>query len=181
MNALPAHAAHAAPRHALAAALGDGWLEGAACEPYATDVMHHGGVPLGVARPASTVDVRALVRAAVAHRIALVAQGARTGLVGAAVPDRSGTQCVVSFERMRAVRAFDPANRSITVEAGVRLSDINRIAGEAGLCVPIDLGSDPAAGGLVGANAGGSRLIKYGDVRRHVLGVEVVLADEAGT
>lgn len=181
MNALPAHAAHAAQRHALAAALGDGWLDGAACEPYATDVARYGGVPLGVARPASTADVRALVRVAVAHRIALVAQGARTGLVGAAVPDRSGTQCVVSFERMCAVRGFDPSNRSITVDAGVRLSDINRVAGEAGLCVPIDLGSDPAAGGLVGANAGGSRLIKYGDVRRHVLGIEVVLADEAGT
>ncbi|MBR8276248.1 FAD-binding oxidoreductase [Burkholderia cenocepacia] len=181
MNALPAPAAHAAQRHALAVALGDGWLEGAACEPYATDVLQYGGVPLGVARPGSTADVRALARVAVAHRVGLVAQGARTGLIGAAVPDRSGTQCVVSFERMRAVRAFDPANRSITVEAGVRLSDINRLAGEAGLCVPIDLGSDPAAGGLVGANAGGSRLIKYGDVRRHVLGVEVVLADEAGT
>ena len=87
----------------------------------------------------------------------MIAQGART--VGAAVPDRSGTQCVVSFDRMRAVRAFDAANRSITVEAGVRLSDINRVAAEAGLCLPIDLGSDPTAGGLVGANAGGSRLI----------------------
>ena len=81
---------------------------------------------------------------------------------------------------MRAVRAFDAANRNITVEAGVRLSDINRVAAEAGLCLPIDLGSDPT-GGLVGANAGGSRLIKYGDVRRNVLGVEVVLADAAGT
>ena len=109
----------------------------------------------------------------------MIAQGARTA-VGAAVPDRSGTQCVVSFDRMRA-RAFDAANRSITVEAGVRLSDINRVAAEAGLCLPIDLGSDPTAGGLVGANAGGSRLIKYGDVRRNVLGVEVVLADAAGT
>ncbi|KWF77033.1 lactate dehydrogenase [Burkholderia cepacia] len=181
MSALPDRAAQ---RHALAATLGDGWLDGAsaeACEPYATDVTQHGGLALGVARPASTADTSALARVAVAHRVALVAQGARTGLVGAAVPDRSGTQCVVSFDRMRAVRAFDAANRSITVEAGARLSDINRVAADAGLCLPIDLGSDPAAGGLVGANAGGSRLIKYGDVRRNVLGVEVVLADAAGT
>ncbi|RXV65881.1 FAD-binding oxidoreductase [Burkholderia stabilis] len=178
MNALPERIAQ---QRALAATLGDGWLEGPSCEPYATDAALIGGVALGVARPASTADTSALARVAVAHRIALVAQGARTGLVGAAVPDRSGTQCVVSFDRMRAIRAFDPANRSITVEAGVRLSDLNRVAAEAGLCLPIDLGSDPAAGGLVGANAGGSRLIKYGDVRRNVLGVEVVLADAAGT
>ncbi|MCA8100705.1 FAD-binding oxidoreductase [Burkholderia contaminans] len=181
MSALPDRAAQ---RHALAATLGDGWLEGAspdACSSYETDVTLHGGIALGIARPASTADASALARVAVAHRIALVAQGARTGLVGAAVPDRSGTQCVVSFDRMRAVRAFDAANRSITVEAGVRLSDINRVAAEAGLCLPIDLGSDPAAGGLVGANAGGSRLIKYGDVRRNVLGIEAVLADAAGT
>ncbi|RDS98395.1 FAD-binding oxidoreductase, partial [Burkholderia contaminans] len=181
MSALPDRAAQ---RHALAATLGDGWLDGAspdACSSYETDVTLHGGIALGIARPASTADTSALARVAVAHRIALVAQGARTGLVGAAVPDRSGTQCVVSFDRMRAVRAFDAANRSITVEAGVRLSDINRVAAEAGLCLPIDLGSDPAAGGLVGANAGGSRLIKYGDVRRNVLGVEAVLTDAAGT
>ncbi|WP_338641936.1 FAD-binding oxidoreductase [Burkholderia pyrrocinia] len=178
MNALPERATQ---RHALAATLGDGWLEGASCEPYVTDAALYGGVALGVARPASTADTSALARIAAAHRIALVAQGARTGLVGAAVPDRSGTQCVVSFDRMRAIRAFDPANRSITVEAGARLSDINRVAAEAGLCLPIDLGSDPAAGGLIGANAGGSRLIKYGDVRRNVLGIEVVLADAAGT
>ncbi|WP_175743093.1 FAD-binding oxidoreductase [Burkholderia ambifaria] len=178
MSALPERAAQ---RHALAAALGDGWLDGDACEPYATDAALHGGTALGVARPASTAETSTLARVAAAHRIALVAQGARSGLVGAAIPDRSGTQCVVSFDRMRAIRAFDAANRSITVEAGVRLSEINRTAGEAGLCLPIDLGSDPAAGGLVGANAGGSRLIKYGDVRRNVLGVEVVLADAAGT
>ncbi|KVQ96052.1 lactate dehydrogenase [Burkholderia ubonensis] len=178
MNALPEHAAQ---RHALAQALGDGWCEGTSCEPYATDAARSGGTPLGVARPASTADASALMRVAVAHRIALVAQGARTGLVGAAVPDRGGAQCVVSFDRMRAIRAFDAANRSITVEAGVRLSEINRAAADAGLCLPVDLGSDPAAGGLVGANAGGSRLIKYGDVRRNVLGVEAVLADAAGT
>ncbi|SMF99900.1 Oxidoreductase [Burkholderia singularis] len=166
---------------ALAAALGDGWLEGSAGAPYLTDIMQISGAALGVARPASTADAQALVQAAHTHRITLVPQGARTGLVGAAVPDRSGAQCVVSFDRMRRIRALDVANRSITVDAGVLLSELNRAAAEAGLTLPIDLGSDPSAGGLVGANAGGSRLIKYGDVRRNVLGIEAVLADAHGT
>ncbi|MFM0738642.1 FAD-binding oxidoreductase [Paraburkholderia xenovorans] len=164
-NALPAGCALAADHHSL----------------YETDTLRHGGTAAVVALPRSTDELSTLARAAFAHRMPLVVQGERTGLCGAAVPDRSGTQCVVSLKRMTRVRAFDPVNRSITVEAGVRLSEINRHVAEAGLCLPIDLGSDPCAGGLVGANAGGSRLIKYGDVRRNVLGIEAVLADAHGT
>ncbi|MBU9426030.1 FAD-binding oxidoreductase [Burkholderia gladioli] len=166
---------------ALAAALADGsgqgWLDGEAGAPYLADLSHHAGRALGIARPASTEQARALVRAAVAQGVVLIPQGERSGLVGAAVPDRSGAQCVVALDRLRRIRSLDPVNRSITVEAGARLSEINRAAREHGLTLPIDLGSDPSAGGLVGANAGGSRLIKYGDVRRNVLGIEAVLAD----
>src|SRR5690606_6409459 len=50
-----------------------------------------------------------------------------------------------------------------------------------GLAYPIDLGADPSIGGMVASNTGGARFIRYGDVRRSVLGLKVVLADEAGT
>jgi FAD/FMN-containing dehydrogenase len=42
---------------------------------------------------------------------------------------------------------------------------------------PIDLGADPTIGGMIATNTGGTRLLKYGDVRHNLLGVEVVLAD----
>jgi D-lactate dehydrogenase (cytochrome) len=177
-----ASAAAPSPRDAFANALPDGCvLADEHRALYETDMLRHGGTAGLVALPRSTDELSTIARAAFTHRIALVAQGERTGLCGAAVPDRSGAQCVVSLRRMNRVRAFDPMNRSITVDAGMRLSEINRHAASAGLCLPIDLGSDPSAGGLVGANAGGSRLIKYGDVRRNVLGIEAVLADAHGT
>jgi FAD/FMN-containing dehydrogenase len=157
------------------------WLTGSACAPYLTDVMQHSGAALAVALPESTAHLSELVRSAFAQGVRLIPQGERTGLVGAAVPDRSGKQCVVSLARMNRVRDFDPLNRSITVDAGMRLSDLNRHAAAAGLCLPLDLGSNPSVGGLIGSNAGGSRLLKYGDVRRNVLGLEAVLADRDGT
>ena len=152
-------------------------LTGDACAAYERDIMELRGRALAVASPASCDEVRRLVQLAVRHRVALVPQGARTGLVGGALPDASGRQCVVSFERMVRVRELNVANRSITVDAGLRLSQLNAIAGEHDLELPIDLGADPSIGGLVATNAGGSRLLKHGDVRRRVLGVEVVLAD----
>lgn len=156
-------------------------LTGSACAPYLTDVMQTSGVALGVALPESTAYLSELARSAFAHGVRLIPQGERTGLCSAAVPDRSAKQCVVSLARMNRVRDFDPPNRSITVEAGMRLSELNRHAVAAGLYLPIDLGSDPSVGGLIGSNAGGSRLLKYGDVRRNVLGLEAVLADRDGT
>ncbi|WP_323122571.1 FAD-binding oxidoreductase [Burkholderia alba] len=170
------------PRDAFAALLPDGaWLTGDAAAPYLADVLRYQGTALGVALPETVEQLSALARTAFEQRVTLVPQGERTGLCGAALPDRGGTQCAVSFARMKRVRGYDPVNRSITVEAGLRLSELNRHAEPAGLCLPIDLGSDPAVGGLLGANAGGSRLIKYGDTRRNVLGVEAVLADRDGT
>jgi len=156
-------------------------LTGDACAPYETDVLETHGKAVAVALPSSREEVQRLVQVAHRHRVALVPQGNRTGLVGGAVADASSRQCIVSFRRMSRVRAFNALNRSITVESGLRLSELNRFAEEYDLHFPVDLGADPAVGGLVATNAGGSRLLKYGDVRRNVLGLEVVLADDAGT
>ncbi len=164
------------------AALSEGGiLTGAACEPYEADVMEARGKAAVVALPASRDEVQRLAQLAYRHRVALVPQGSRTGLVGAAIPDGSGRQVVVSFQRMQRVLSFNAVNRSITVQSGLRLSQLNDFASGHDLHFPIDVGSDPTVGGLVATNAGGSRLLKYGDVRRNVLGVEVVMADAEGT
>ncbi|WP_018439652.1 FAD-binding oxidoreductase [Trinickia symbiotica] len=149
--------------------------------PYERDAMQYSGRAACVLLPAHRDDVVEIARLAHEHRVKLIAQGARTGLVGAAVPDGTGMQCVLSLERLDKVIAFDAGNRSITVEAGLRMSSLDRLLADRGLMFPIDIGCDPSVGGLVATNAGGSRLMKYGDVRRHVLGLEVVLADRYGT
>ena len=104
-------------------------------------------------------------------------QGANTGLVGASTPDLSGTQWVLSLDRLRGDIAIDRINRTARVTAGMRLSELNAAASMHGLMFPIDLGADPMIGGMVATNTGGARFIRYGDVRRNVLGLEVVLPD----
>ena len=136
---------------------------------------------MAVARPASTAEVSAVVRVAAAHGVALVPQGARTGLVGAGTTDDRGETLILSLERLARDPEIDPVNRTVTADAGVLLSTINQAAGEHGLFLPIDLGADPSIGGMIAANTGGARFLRYGDVRRNLLGLGVVLADGSGT
>ncbi|MBX9297706.1 FAD-binding oxidoreductase [Chromobacterium vaccinii] len=159
----------------------DALLRGDACAPYQADASSCRGQAAAVLLPSDASAVSALLRAAVRHRARLVPQGNLSGLVGGAVPDGSGRQVALSLARMRRLRAIDPLNRSAVAEAGMPLSELNRQLEPHNLWLPIDVGSDPAVGGLVGANTGGSRLLRHGDVRRNLLGLEVVLADEQGS
>lgn len=136
------------------------------------------GRALAVVRPGSVAEVRRVVRYCHRHGVPLVAQGANTGLSGSSTPDDSGRQIVVNLERLAGIESLDVADRSVDVMAGARLSRLNAKALPFGLQFPIDLGADPTIGGMVATNTGGARLIRYGDVRRNLLGLEVVLADE---
>ncbi|MCW6528873.1 FAD-binding oxidoreductase [Sphingomonas sp. MMSM20] len=150
-------------------------------ERYETDGRQHAGRALAVVRPATTSGVSAILRLAAQHGVAVIAQGARTGLVGAGLADDRGEMLVLSLERLSRVIEIDAANRSVTAEGGALLSTINAAAHEDGLFFPIDLGADPSVGGMIAANTGGARFLRYGDVRRNLLGLEIVLADGAGT
>jgi FAD/FMN-containing dehydrogenase len=160
---------------------GDIDLDPQIIETYCRGGRGEKGSAMFVARPRTTQDASDIIRACVEQGIQLVPQSARTGLVGASVPDSEGHHAVLSLERMTGDFQLDRINRTVTCSAGIRLSDINaRLASEA-LCLPIDVGSDPCIGGMVATNTGGSRLMRYGDFRRHVLGLTVVLGDSKGT
>lgn len=150
-------------------------------DSYERGYRYGSGRSLAIARPATIPELTSVMRYCVKHELKLVAQGANTGLVGGSTPDESGEQLVVSLERLRGVEALDACDRTCTARAGTRLSEVNREAGGRGLSYPIDLGSDPSLGGMVATNTGGSRLVRYGDVQRNLLGLEVVLADEDAT
>ncbi len=141
---------------------------------YEEDWRYENGRALCVVRPADTAQVCAVIKFCAEQKIGLVPQGAATGLVGASVPDQSGTQIVLSLQRLNTILEIDPVNKTAFVGAGVTLSTLNAKAAEHGLFFPIDLGADPTLGGMVAANTGGSRLIRYGDVRHNVLGLEAV-------
>ncbi|QRM53560.1 FAD-binding oxidoreductase [Sinorhizobium sp. BG8] len=148
---------------------------------YETGARYDSGRAAFVARPASTSEVSAVVAYCVKNGIALVPQSGNTGLVSGSTPDGSGTQGVLSLDRLVAPFELDPVNRTLAAGAGLRLSEVNRRLEEEGLFFPIDLGADPRLGGMLATNTGGSRFLRYGDVRRNTLGLTVVLADEAGT
>lgn len=148
---------------------------------YETGARYDKGRAAFVARPVSTAQVSALVGYCVKNGIALVPQSGNTGLVSGSTPDDSGRQGILSLDRLTAPFELDRVNRTVRAGAGLRLSDLNGKLEESGLFFPIDLGADPRLGGMIATNTGGSRFLRYGDVRRNTLGLTVVLADEAGT
>ena len=132
-----------------------------------------------VVRPACTAEVAEVVRLCREAGVSLVPQGGNTGLCGGSIPDASGTQVVLSLTRMTAIRAIDPANETITVEAGVILKRLQEAAAEVGRLFPLSLGAEGSCtvGGNLATNAGGTAVLRYGNMRDLTLGLEVVLAD----
>jgi FAD/FMN-containing dehydrogenase len=164
----------------FAALLGPaGWRSGADAAGYARDWLDRFGVPpLGVARPASTPEVAAVVALCRAQGIALTPQGGRTSLCGAAVtPDPRGV--ILSLERMTAIGAPDRDSGTVTVEAGVVLAALHAALEGSGQIFPLRLGAEGSAriGGLIATNAGGSHAARYGTMQDLVYGLEVVLPD----
>lgn len=149
--------------------------------PYETGARYDKGVAAFVARPASTEEVSAVVAYCAQNGIALVPQSGNTGLVSGSTPDDSGLQGVLSLDRLTSIFEVGRINRSVRAGAGLRLSELNARLEESGLFFPIDLGADPCLGGMIATNTGGSRFLRYGDVRRNTLGLKIVLADEEGT
>ena len=135
------------------------------------------GVARCVVRPQDTGEVAEALRICAEHGVRVVPQGANTGLVAASTPDESGQMVVLSLERLDATVEVDADARTALVDGGVLLSTLNERLARNGLWFPVDLGADPQIGGMVATNTGGTRLLKYGDVRHNLLGLEVVLGD----
>jgi FAD/FMN-containing dehydrogenase len=137
------------------------------------------GRALAVVRPGSTAEVAAVVRACAEHGASLVPQGGNTGLVGGGVPDASGTQVLLSLQRLNRIRALDRANLTLTAEAGCILQAVQQAAADAGLLFPLSLAAEGSCtiGGNLAANAGGTQVLRYGNARELCLGLEVVTAD----
>ena len=136
------------------------------------------GKALAVVRPASTAEVAAVVKACAAAGVAIVPQGGNTGLVVGSVPDDSGSQVLLSLQRMQAIRAMDPDNLTVTVEAGCVLQNLQQACEQAGFLFPLSLAAEGSCtiGGNLGTNAGGTQVVRYGNTRDLCLGLEVVTA-----
>ncbi len=161
------------------ALLGDkGWrMDAESLEEAATPWRgtYQGHTPF-LALPASTEQISHLVKLCQTYKVAITPQGGNTGLVDAGTPHGEIT---ISLRRMQAVRAVDPFNNSLTIEAGAPLVKAQEAADGAKRLFPLSLGSEGTAtiGGLISTNAGGVAVLRYGMMRDLILGLEVVLPD----
>jgi len=149
----------------------------AALEPQTRDWtgLYRGHAPCMV-MPASTGEVAAVVRACARARVPVMPQGGNTGLVAAGIPQG---EIILSLRRLNRVREIDPLDYTITVEAGCVLADVQKAATEADRFFPLSLGAEGSCqiGGNLSTNAGGISVLRYGNTRELVLGLEVVLPD----
>ena len=148
--------------------------------PFLTDWRgRYRGRARAVVRPGTTAEVAAIVRSCAEHGVAIVPQGGNTGLCGGATPHESGDEVLLSLVRMDRVRAIDRDNATMTVEAGLPLQRVQEAATDAGLMFPLSLAAEGSCsiGGNLSTNAGGTAVLRYGNARDLVLGLEVVLAD----
>jgi FAD/FMN-containing dehydrogenase len=135
-----------------------------------------GHTPL-VVRPVDTGEVAAVVSWCAANGVAVVPQGGNTGLVGGATP--LAGEVVVSLRRLEGVSTVDPDGGQLTAGAGTTIADVQAAARQAGWAYGVDLAARGSAtvGGNVATNAGGLHVLRHGDTRQQLLGIQAVLGD----
>jgi FAD/FMN-containing dehydrogenase len=152
-----------------------------AAEGYFTDWRgRYKGSALAVVFPANTQEVSEVIKLCAEHRVAVIPQGGNTSLCGGSVPLPRGKQLVINLSRMDKVLAADPANHTMTVQAGCTLAMVRATAEYHGCLFPLGLtaiAQQCQIGGNISTNAGGISVLRYGSMRELVLGLEVVLPD----
>ena len=149
-------------------------------EPFETDFrrLYKGSTPL-VLRPDSTECVSRIMKFCFETGTPVVPVGGNTGYCGGATPDESGEQVVLSLARLNKIRSLDPLNYTMTVDAGCTLVQVQEAAEKVQRLFPLSMGSEGSCqlGGNLSTNAGGTAVLRYGNTRDLVLGIEAVLPD----
>jgi FAD/FMN-containing dehydrogenase len=140
---------------------------------------YYKGRAAAIVKPSTTEEVARVVALLAKHRVAIVPQGGNTSLCGGGIPDESGRQVIVNLSRMNRVRALDTQNNTMTAEAGCVLANLQQLADRNGRLFPLSLAAEGSCqiGGNLSTNAGGTGVLRYGNTRDLVLGLEVVLPD----
>lgn len=151
-----------------------------ALQPWLEDWRkYYRGAAAAMLSPASTEEVVDIVRLCGPARVPIVAQGGNTSMAGGATPSGEGNAVLLSLRRMNRVRSIAPEANLVVCEAGVILSDLHDAAAAVGRRFPLSLGAKGSAtiGGLVSTNAGGTQVLRHGNMRQLVAGLEAVFPD----
>ena len=136
------------------------------------------GKPLVVCLPSTVKEVSKLVCLISKNKgLSIVPQGGNTGLAGGGTPDTTSNQVVISLKKLDNIKEFDIENKTITVEAGCTLSQIQNTVSKQDLDFALDFSSRDKAtiGGVLATNGGGLAVLKHGMAKDLCLGLEVVL------
>ena len=134
----------------------------------------YSGVTPAVLLPKTTEQVSRVVTWCYENSVALVPQGGNTGMVGGATPVNG--ELVLSLKRMTEIEEVDDATGQIVAQAGATLGDIQQAASRLGWKYGVDLSARDSAsiGGTIATNAGGSQVLRHGNTREQILGLEAV-------
>ncbi|WP_033727788.1 FAD-binding oxidoreductase [Pseudomonas cremoricolorata] len=156
----------------------NGWIDAAELRQRPVDFWNATPtLALGLARPASTEALSALLALCNEARQPLIIEGGRTNLVSATLGDAQ--TLLVSLERLNAIGRPDAGAMTLEVGAGAVLEHVQQVCAAADLRLGLDFGARGSAsiGGALSTNAGGFQALRYGVARDQVLGLECVLAD----
>lgn len=141
----------------------------------------HYGAALCVVFPTSNADVSQVVKYCNDHHLKVFPQGGNTSVCGGSVPDESteGSNIILNLGKMNRIVSVNANDNAMTVQAGCILAAIHDAAAEAGKIFPLSFGAEGSCqiGGCIATNAGGVNVIRFGNTRDLILGLEVVLAD----
>lgn len=132
-----------------------------------------------VLAPRDRAEVALAVTLCAQFGVGVIPYGGGTGLVGGQLSEAPRPTVILSLERMRQIGAVEVAGGYLTVEAGAILADVQDAAFACDFIFPLSLASQGSAriGGLMATNAGGVNVLRYGNMRDLVLGIEAVLPD----
>jgi glycolate oxidase FAD binding subunit len=128
-------------------------------------------------RPKTLDEISAIFRLADENQAAVVLWGGGTSIGLGNFP--SSYDLAVDMTDLKHVISHDKDNFTITVQAGLRLGELQRILRAAGQFLPLNPPEADKAtlGGLIAANISGPWRLAYGAVRDIMLGIKVVVAD----
>ncbi|MFN8474204.1 MAG: FAD-binding oxidoreductase [Anaerolineae bacterium] len=133
-------------------------------------------IPSSVVWASSRAEVAEMLRAANAEGRAVVPWGSGSQMALGAPPARY--DIALDLSGLNRVADYDPADQTVTIEAGARLSDVQDALLAERQFVPLDPPYPSATiGGLVATDSDGPRRLGFGGVRDLVLALRLTLAN----